>query len=477
LFCHSDVNNVRWQLSLPRDDFELACLQLLVCLAQILFLPQDKRVLREKHKTPLSSKEYLDAIAPVKHWFDLDHPEIPFMQTRGVKAVEATPIQKLLIGLPEGNNHAFFNEAGEVKILGSTCSVIALFNQASNCPSFGGGFKGSLRGAAPVTTLVIGDGLRDTIWRNVLTLERVREFLPGYELDFTQDKPIWVDPVKRGETINTGDIGLIRGLFWQPAHVELIPSSENEPCDLLGSGSGPTYSGFKAEKFSFTVNGFWEHPHGAMTASFKKGKLERKFISFTTTAPAWTQLTEFVVPSPWNEEKKEGGSSPAAPVVQAAQIFEGELHLLVGGYRNKQASVLERRHEMMSLACGWADDRGRVKQLVELGKKAKTALWGQLYYAVKGNKKRDLKGIGANIHEIGERLFFNRTEPYLHEALQDEMTFKEFKQARESLAKKLAGTCKEIFEQLTDPYAMKPELIPIIAIARRTLDGEFKNLI
>ena len=36
-------------------------------------------------------------------------------------------------------------------------AAITLFNQASNCPSFGGGFKGSLRGGAPITTLVFGN--------------------------------------------------------------------------------------------------------------------------------------------------------------------------------------------------------------------------------------------------------------------------------------------------------------------------------
>ncbi len=77
------------------------------------------------------------------------------MQTRNVQAKEATPIQKLLIGLPEGNNHAFFNEVGEVKQLGSMVAAIALFNQASNCPSFGGSFKGTCA-VVRQTTLVAG---------------------------------------------------------------------------------------------------------------------------------------------------------------------------------------------------------------------------------------------------------------------------------------------------------------------------------
>src|SRR5208283_3431404 len=167
----------KWWVSLPRDDFELACQQLLVCLTQVLFLPANDQVLRERLRKRLSADEYDEAIKSMVDWFNLDHSEAPFMQTRGVKANETTPIQKLLIGMPEGNNHSFFNDVGEVRHLGASCAAIALFNQASNCPSFGGGFKGSLRGGAPVTTLVNGDDLRETVWKNVLSLPRVQEFL------------------------------------------------------------------------------------------------------------------------------------------------------------------------------------------------------------------------------------------------------------------------------------------------------------
>ena len=161
-----------WQVSLSRDDMELACVQLLVCMTQVMFLPEDDKALRTRIASALSAADFAAAVKPCQDWFDLDHPTQPFMQSRGVKSIEDTPIQKLLIGLPEGNNHAFFNEAGEVRNLSAPLVAIALFNQASNCPSFGGGFKGSLRGGAPITTLVYGQDLRDTIWRNVLTRPR-----------------------------------------------------------------------------------------------------------------------------------------------------------------------------------------------------------------------------------------------------------------------------------------------------------------
>ncbi|MHB8389930.1 MAG: type I-E CRISPR-associated protein Cse1/CasA [Acidobacteriaceae bacterium] len=468
-------NAGNWQVSLPRDDLELACVQLLVCMTQVMFLPEDDQALRARLAAPLSPEDFAAGVEPCRDWFNLDHPIQPFMQTRGVKASEDTHIQKLLIGLPEGNNHAFFNEVGEVCHLSGPLAAIGLFNQASNSPSFGGGFKGSLRGGAPITTLVSGKTLRDTVWRNVLTRPRVAErqiMTPGFD----QDRPTWVKPIEEKETIHWNEIGLVRGLFWQPAQLELLKSEVVAPCDVLGGKAVPVYTGFRKEKFNFTVEGLWPHPHGAMMTSLKKDTLVRRFASFTTTAPAWTLLSEFVVPKSMNDRNAKEGSTPAGPVTQADKLGDGDLHLLIGGYRTNQASVLERRHELMSLAQGWSHSGDRLKQLVDLGKEAKKTLRGKLYFAVQGNNDKGLKGIGAAIHETAERLFYARTENFIHETFSSVLTFKEWKVAKAGFAKQLATHCRTIFEDMTDPYAMKPELIPVIAWARRSLNADLAKM-
>lgn len=463
-----------WAVSLPRDDLELACIQLLTCMTQIIFLPTDDAELRVFITKPLDSVKFSNRIAPFGEWFDLDHPTQPFMQTRSVEAKEDTPIQKLLIGLPEGNNHAFFNEVGEVKRLGPTVAAIALFNQAMNCPSFGGGFKGGLRGGAPVTTLVAGRDLRETLWRNVLTLPRMQKRLPGYQPGSTDDVPTWIRPIRDKETIHAAvDIKLARGLFWQPAHVELIKAEEEAPCDVLGGTPGPVYSGFRKEKFNFTVEGVWPHPHGAQIEILKKGVREKKFVSFTTTAPAWTLLSEFIVPRDLNDKNVKEGCVPAGPVMQAGELLirgHEKLHLIIGGYRNKQASILERRHELISLASGWQDKHDEIIRLVRIGKEAKKILRGQLWFAAQGDKDRDMKGIGVPIHEPGEKIYYARTETLFYDVLG-----KEDDGMQEHLTSALTRICKEIFEELTDPYAHKPELLPIIARIRRKLARELEE--
>lgn len=471
LLCESG----NWQVSIPRDDMELACVQLLVCMTQVMFLREDNKTLRTRIAKPLAVGNFSAGVEPCNDWFDLDHPTQPFMQSRGVNASEDTPIQKLLIGLPEGNNHAFFNNVGEVQYLGGPMAAIALFNQASNTPSFGGGFKGSLRGGAPITTLVLGKDLRETVWRNVLTRPHIKNRQINMS-DFEQDQPTWVKSIREKETIHWNEIGLVRGLFWQPARVELVKVEWPVSCDLLGGEAVEGYSGFRKEKFNFTVEGLWPHPYGAMTMYMKKGSLEQKFTSFTKTVPAWTMLSEFVVPRNISGPDSKEGSVPAEPVNQANELADGPLHLLVGGYRTKQASVLERRHEMLSLAQGWQDDKGYLSKLVEIGKRAKKALRGKLYFAVQGNKDKGLKGIGADIHVTAEKLFYARTESLMHEAFLKELTDKERVGTRLAFAKELAQQCRDIFKELTDPYEMKPELIPVIALAWRNMNMDLKKL-
>jgi CRISPR system Cascade subunit CasA len=465
-----------WTVSLPRDDLELACIQLLACMTQAMFIPDTETQWRERLAQPMSPEAFADGVAPCREWFDLDHPSRPFMQTRGIQSKDITPIQKLLIGLPEGNNHAFFNAVGEVRRLGGAMAAVALFNQASNCPSFGGGFKGSLRGGSPVTTLVEGKHLRETVWRNVLTLENVQKRLPDYQPDPAADLPTWVRPIREKETIQAPLIGLVRGLFWQPAHVELVRHEEEAPCDFLGCDAGPVYSGFRKEKFGFTVEGVWPHPHGAMIDSEKKGVKERKFVSFTTAAPAWTQLSEFVVPRTLDDKDTKEGCTPAGPVVQADELLPGALHLMVGGYRTNQASVIERRHELVSLARGWAGNKDRLKSLVDFGKDARLLLRGKLYFASQGHKDKGMKGIGAPIHDMADKLFYARTEFLIQETFANEYTFKEWKQAKAGFSEKVCEICRTIYEELTDSYAHKPELIPIIAWARRSLNGELSKM-
>lgn len=463
-----------WQISMPRDDMELACLQLLVSLVQVAFTPSGEKEWRHRTRSLLDESAFEAGAAPLLDWFDLVHPVHPFMQTRGVKSDKATPIQKLLVGLPEGNNHTFFNTPGEVCYLSASITAIALFNQASNTPSFGGGFKGGLRGT-PVTTLVAGDNLRQIVWRNVLHEEMLRRIMPWYE-DTKNQPPSWVNCIKSGDKIHTNQIGLLRGLFWQPNLIELIPANSEQKCDVLQCQEQSGYSGFNKEKFVFEIIGLWPHPHSPHEFEIKKEGRTERFLSFTTTAPAWTQCSHFLFNRLGTSQAKEG-SNTAAVVTQWRESGVGGLRLIVGGYRNKQASILQRRHELLSIGEGWQSENGQqaIEWVIGQALSVKKLLRGKLYGVVKGNRDKGLKALGADIHEVGEVFFYQRTESLIQFWLK-EMTRSERREEKIRFTTDLSQICLKIFEEVTDPYCQNPALIRTVALAKRSLNFDLHKL-
>lgn len=452
-----------WELSLPRDDMELAALQLLVSLAQCIAAPPDRAGLRERIRQPMTEAEFDAAAAPYRDWFDLDHPTTPFMQTRGVSAKEVTPIQKLFIGLPEGNNHKFFDPEGAITAACSGCAAIALFNQATCCPSFGGGFKGALRGSVPITTLVDAPDLRQCIWQNVLPQDQQSDWRQA-----TRDLPSWIDPARPGETVYAVDIGLRRGLFWQPARVELRGGGTGI-CGSCGHVSQQTYAGFSKEKFNYTVDGLWMHPHSPLIWRNKNGQPERRYASFTTTAPAWTQLTQFVIETPG--EAKEGHRPAAVVTAGQVRLRDGGVQLLIGGYRNNQASVIERRHELFSFKAGWLDALADLHDFVHIGLTARKTLYGSLMWAAKGQKDA-FKGIGVDLHKAAETAFYQRSEPMVHARLR-ELDAASAEREKASLRHELRQLAIALYDEAVDPYRHDVELVHAIAAGRGKL---FKEL-
>ena len=392
------------ELCLPRDDMELACLQLLCAITQVLFTPKDKKQLGQYVTRPLTPEMYTEACQEKMDWFDLQHPKTPFMQIRGVKSVQPTAMDKLLAGVADGTNKTFVNPQGLGEALCGGCVAIALFNAANNSPSMGGGFKGSLRGSTPITVLIKGNDLRQTVWLNVLTEDTAENVMPWYQ-DTKHQLPNYLDTIKAETKMPASAIGLNRGLLWQPAHFELLPVEEARHCNCCGCVE-PVYTGFNKAKFSYTIEGVWPHPLSSRTFSIKKGEKEERFPSFTTTAPTWTHLSRLVV-----DQKNDKEGQQAAPVIQQARTFmpSRKIELIVGGYRNNQATILERRHELFSLAQGWDIHGETIQQIVNSGLAYKTALRKALYLFAVGVKDK-VHGSGVNLCNVVEDNYYQQTE-------------------------------------------------------------------
>lgn len=470
----------RWELCLPRDDMELAAIQLLICISQALFTPKDAGELRSRIARPITEEEYESAVQAVIDWFCLDHPKQPFMQVRGVPAKDPTPMDKLLAGVTGATNCCFVNGSGLAEQLCGGCTSIALFNLGSCSPSFGGGFKPGLRGpATPITTLVQGRHLKETVWLNVLSEEEVERIMPWYQQTRMQ-KTTWIEPIKTGEKIAAQQIGLIRGLFWQPACVEVLPAIGAGQCSCCGFQSKQVYSSFNKAKFNYSIEDTWPHPHSPLTMVKKKVGIEQRFASFgTSSVPSWTQLARIVVQQQIDDSYLEG-HQPAAVVQQARKLYGQQarkLHLLIGGYLNRagQASVVGRRHEVFTLNHGWDSNTNVISYLVSLGRGYGEALNKALYVFVNGIKKNEVKGAGVKFHQAAESQFYRRSEPTIEDTLAN-IAFSDPVPALARMRKALKYIVEDLFDESVRPYLQDPELIRTLAVARMTLRKHLNGL-
>lgn len=473
----------KWALSLPRDDLEFAALQLLICIVQVLFPPNDKAALEKQIRAPMQEKVYEDGIQPMTDWFGLDHPDFPFLQVKDVNANSPTTLDKLLAGLDTATNSRFVNEPGLADKLCGGCAAIALYNQANNAPSFGGGFKFGLRGTCPTSTLIQSclpgyNDLRATIWFNILTSETLKK-------EFSLVKPVacndptWVTPISSQDPVKWYEIGLLRGLFWQPNHVELINSDESGNCCLCGCEAENLIPGFKKAKFTYTVEGLWPHPHSPRIIQATRGRIIDQFFRYTTSAPSWTQLSRFIVKKNIGDGQKEG-HRPAAVVLQAKthwRHLNSRLVFIAGGYRNNQASIIERRHDILALNSGWQEHTDVIEELVNLGLGFRAALDAALKTFCGGIKGKDrkTKGIGAPIYKTGEQQFYRQTENLMLDTF-SRIDFSAAQSVMCSLKDTLSRQCRLIFENLTEPYVHDPEFLRTRVIARRVLEKRLKEI-
>lgn len=467
------------ELCLPRDDMELACLQLLCAITQVLFTPKDKKELGRFILQPLTPQMYAEACKDKLNWFDLDHPETPFMQFKGVRAEKLTSMDKLLAGVADGTSKAFVNPANLGSKLCGSCTAIALFNMANNAPSVGGGFQGSFRGNTPITVFVKDDDLRIMVWLNVLSEENIKSIMPWYD-DTKFQRPNYIDKVNPGASISSANIGLNRGLLWQPAYYELLPSYENDTCSCCGCESN-VYSFFKKEKFKYSANGYWPHPLSPTKFEISKegGKVDVTFASFTTFAPAWTHLSSFLFE---NNDKKDGSSPP--PVIEQIKplLSKKKLHIIVGGYRYKPpqtATITERRHEMFTLAAGWNENELIMRKLITVAIEYRKSLRRALYSFVSRTiinpaSKKNKDRIG-DICGIAEANFYQQTEGLIHNWLSN-IKFNNTDINLYMLHKALKEVVIQLFNQTVEPYQQEPKMLKALALARRSLHKSLQEL-
>ena len=174
------------------------------------------------------------------------------------------------------------------------------------------------------------------------------------------------------------------------------------------------------------------------------------------------------------QNDKEGQQT--APVIQQARTLMSadKIQLIIGGYRNNQATILERRHELFSLAQGWAKHGEVIQQIIANGLGYKSALRKALYLFAVGIKDK-VNGSGVNLCDPVEANYYQKTENLIHNTLAS-INFDTSQDDVQALNQQLKTNVNELFKQATEPYRQEPKMLKALALARRSLHKSFQEL-
>lgn len=93
---------------------------------------------------------------------------------------ERNNIDHILMEMPGdqtlAKNTDHFLKQDTIKNICLPCCAMALFTLQTNAPARGRGHRTSLRGGGPLTTLIMGRTLWETIWLNVITRDSFSHF-------------------------------------------------------------------------------------------------------------------------------------------------------------------------------------------------------------------------------------------------------------------------------------------------------------
>lgn len=275
-----------------RPDFDGALLQFLIGLMQTTAVPADNKEWRSMVSAPLPEDELRRKFESVRAAFHLDGEGPRFMQdlTLGDSEGEEAEIASLLIDSPGEFDH--FVKRDRVSALSRQAVATALFTLQTNAPSGGRGHRTGLRGGGPLTTILSGATLWETVALNLLTEVDVREFLPG---GFSGDRsPFpWMRPTttsERNQTL-TPDGTPAMELYWaMPRRIRVNFDAQDQACSLYPSQTAAARS-IRAKAYGNNYGEGFLHPLTPYTTQKGASLIPRKGRASAFQYRDWVSIT------------------------------------------------------------------------------------------------------------------------------------------------------------------------------------------
>lgn len=251
----------------PRPDFDAALTQFLVGLVQTCCPPPDGGAWDAWMEAPPAPAALQGAFEPVAAAFELLGPGARFLQDLDLPDApsdDARAIEQLLIDAPGDQtleqNKDLFVHRGRTPALSRAMAAAALYTMQVNSPSGGRGYRTSIRGGGPLTTLALGRTLWEHVWLNVLT-ERAGLF-PPLPSDLGQVFP-WLRSTRtseaRGSETFPADIHPLQVFWSMPRRIRLCAGGPGI-CGLTGTHEDCTIGAFHSVWYGTNYVGAHVHP-------------------------------------------------------------------------------------------------------------------------------------------------------------------------------------------------------------------------
>ena len=260
-------------VDLPRPDLRVALYEFLIGLFATACPPRDGDEWLDSWNEPLSPDQLSEFLRPMIPAFTLDGAGPRFLQDFEDLTGETLMPEALFLDAPGGNtlklNKDFFVKRGRTSVLSRDAAALALYALQAFASSGGAGYRTSIRGGGPLTTLVFPGPLSQNgprtlwhrLWANVPVSERPEP------TDFEQIFP-WLSPTRvsdKGQTTPPADAHPLQQFWGMPRRIRLafVANTDGRPCDLTGRVDETIVVGLTTKNYGINYTG-WQHqltPH------------------------------------------------------------------------------------------------------------------------------------------------------------------------------------------------------------------------
>lgn len=423
-------------LAAPRPDFDGALIQFLIGLVQTAFAPETEREWRLKFKEPPKAEELKTAFERYEHAFNLDGDGPRFMQDHAsLDDVSEKHLQLLLLDGPSenalNNNTDHFVKRDQTMRFSPAVAAMALYTFQTNvhytAAGAGHSHQSTLRGPGPVTTIVLGETLWQTVWLNTILQGEFDALGASAERHSDHDIFCWLAPIRGSEAkqeITREDVHPAHMYWPTPRRIRLIRDSDKGECSVSAKSQPAVFSKYKTDSDGIDYHPPWNYPLCPNTGL--------NAVKTSSSQLGYQQWTEFVF--------SKSDYRPALSVQKCWQrstsLLQNErLRLWVFGFRIRgdRATVRAYRERKMPLFTVTPEVRVEFENFAHQLVNAADHLAGELKTALKrglyGKKKNGGWDFAAHIKSSAEQKsvlddtatrFWRDTEPlffdYLSEA-------------------------------------------------------------